>query len=899
MAEAAKGGKKVGAAAAVADLARAGLVDTGPSVDPAQLEAAMEFFRVAEKYLRALHTYDADHPSLLRFLDEVEARLQHYEERYEDLQVTLHPTAIALEGEIVYAAARVDDNMWFPLFGDGIRQLSFTGAGGRTEMVRFFDIIAELYSNTHIDEAGEDDSVTILWEAELEGISFVATSTFTEGRDNDNNPALATVREMINLSMMQELSGMALSGAAYASGELGRRVHSISLSSADLIFLESDNLAGLAEMPLRTRDVLGDLYRISAEQRQEFAAGCGIDPMVVERYLHAILAALAHVMEPVDAKALNIRAQLFLNALIHHGNYKRATDILATATATLSARRAESRDPALAAALDLPLLSATAAGDLMVALADFTRPGADADPDTVAQLFDLIETIPSSSAGTVVRLLDKIVDHEVRKRLCRLLSKHGDAILDAAAEVVLSWEEELARDLLDLVGAVAGERALAVLEHALGHPTPRIRAQALTMYLAGVAISTAAARAKKALGDDEILIRRVGCHYLARNRPPGARGWIEERINSSSFAGLELAEKKRLYFAYASIGGTSTIPWLRERLSQRNIFGKSSVDHERAAAALTLAQLRCEEARADIEKLARAKLTRGLVKEACSEALRLLDSPAAEFDAAPVTSGGQPVAVPSPPPTQRTQREFVSPSPATASTVVEAGPVVIAAPAPRRPTVRSANPAGMPMVTFRSPSPEATAEPGEPTEAMPPASQPTEALPPASQPTQAMPPASLPTEALPPASLPTEASPPARPAPTAHRGYALNPPVPTTPTAPTRQNVAPPPAAVALPAGASETPAWLQPTSLDLLDLPEPGDDQPESGAAALDLADLPADLPSSLQFLDGPARSSGGNPLDDTSFGGAAPAENTSPSEADGDNVDNVDDLLKNYLDD
>jgi len=129
------------------------------------------------------------------------------------------------------------------------------------------------------------------------------------------------------------------------------------------------------------------------------------------------------------------------------------------------------------------------------------------------------------------------------------------------------------------------------------------------------------------LSDKDALLRRTAVEYLMSARYGGAHDWIKSRIDMQEFADLEFSEKKHLYIAYATMGGTRTAEWLLERLNQRNLFAKSSIDHERAAAALALARLHVKEARAPIERILGAKLTRSLVKEACAEAIKILDAP--------------------------------------------------------------------------------------------------------------------------------------------------------------------------------------------------------------------------------------------------------------------------------
>lgn len=714
--------QRVGAAAAVADLARAGLKqEQAPQLDPVQLELAVECFRIADKYHRALHTYDQNHPSLLRFLDDLQARLHEYVDLFDDLRVTVHPTSLAVDGQIVHATPRIDENIWFPLFGDGIRQLSFTGGLNRDDLVRFFDILTEIGDGKALGEIGEDDSVTLLWEADLAGVEFVAVSTFAEGREDRDNAALAAVREMINLSMMKELSGAALTGTAFDAGEIARRMHSISLSSADLMFLEADNLGALAELPTTTREVLVRLFQIDQAARAEFASGCAHIEGLIDRYLAAAVAALDHVLAPVDAAALLVRLAQFFEAVVLDDQLTVAYRLLTATNSALARRFRQDLSAALDTALREPLVTPAAARALAEALAQAE------EPLVRQRILELLAAIPSSAAGEVARLYARITDDPTRLELRRLLIRHGNYAVEGVAEILPGCDEQLARELIQLLAEVGTERALEALDVTTDHRIPRIAAEALNLYLSGAPLATAGARAHKALSAAEPLLRRVGCHFIGRAKPAGAKRWLEERFAQPGYADLELAEKQRLFLAYAAVGGTGVVPWLRERLTQRNLFGKSSIDHDRIAAALTLAQLRAVDARPDIERLASARLTRGQVKEACTRALALLDAadtaPTDEFDQAPLT-GARPVSVPaaeSPPPpaaaAQPPARPVVSAESSPRPVTIAESPartITIAEPAAGS-TLPGQPGAGAPFLTFRAPG----AAPPKPTRQAP------------------------------------------------------------------------------------------------------------------------------------------------------------------------------------
>jgi hypothetical protein len=120
-------------------------------------------------------------------------------------------------------------------------------------------------------------------------------------------------------------------------------------------------------------------------------------------------------------------------------------------------------------------------------------------------------------------------------------------------------------------------------------------------------------------------VRAFALEAITTLAPTGCDAWIRDSIQAEGFAKLDSPEKGRLFFAYAKLGGERAGPELLEWLSQRNLMMAARVDEERAAAARALGLMRYEPARPLIEKLAKAKMARSELNEACGEALAMFD----------------------------------------------------------------------------------------------------------------------------------------------------------------------------------------------------------------------------------------------------------------------------------
>jgi hypothetical protein len=615
-----------GAQAAAADLLRArqGAQDHGVEVDEAELDAARQIFAAAEKYYKARRTYQEGYPALERFQSEFHDRLTEFLGTYEELTVGVGAEGVTQQGELAYQAERVEHSMWFPLYRDGIRELTFSDGVTFDEVRRFFGMLAQLGTAINADDDdgdGEDDAVTLLWDLELDNIGYVAVDTFSEGAGAD--PAararMQRVREMVTVSMMKDLARVHQTEGGEVV-EVAKRMKSIALGEADLTFLEHENFGALDEIPVRIKEARGDLYSIDQDDAASIAQRIGLDPQTGEKFLEAVIRSLAADGSPAETAVMCARIERYFDQLVGERRYERAIGLRRHITGAI-AEADDQVSPELLAQVDRALSSKTAMRALIEAL-NATSNALEED-----QILALIGLLPVNAADHLVGLMANISAGNRRRRLCDALARWGGAALHAAERALPQSAEEHALDMLYLLRQVGSELALAVLEQATRNPIARVRAEAARLYLLSAPGEPAVPHARRALRDRDPLVRRVGLQYLARHRPAGAAGWVKSMIRAEEFSELDIGEKRRLFVAYAQIAGAEAGSELMDRLGQRNLLGKKSVDQERIAAAEVLGQLRCRDAAELLDKVARGRMTRNEVKDACREALAALRRP--------------------------------------------------------------------------------------------------------------------------------------------------------------------------------------------------------------------------------------------------------------------------------
>jgi hypothetical protein len=605
-----------GAQAAAADLARARGDQAGPTADPVALEAACEIFTIAEKYLRARRTYPDGYPALVQFQKAFGDRLLPWIAERGELRVGLQANGLTWSRASVFAVDNVDANMWFPLYRDGIRELTFSDGVQDAEIAAFFKVLAELATRRADKkrDSAEDDAVTMMWDLHLDHIGYVAIDSFVEGSDADevDKARMERLREMLELSMEKDYARTKHADAA-------RRMTTIALSAADLTFLESENLGALDELPAHMREAGGDLHRLEPAELVTIRAQLADDADLVERFLDALLRALMSRSGADEAEALCGRLEQFFVAMIEDGNYVRASELRRTVEGLVAESRAEDVEFELIERIDNATSSDRALDAVVAAFASQTE---DA---VIAALDTLVRSLPFRAAGKLVADLDRVTDAERRRRLGTAIAALGPRAVEAIAAALPASAGERAADLLAILRQTRCEAALPVLEKACRHPDAGARAEALrgTLELAPAAV--VARSVKRALLDKDPQVRRVGLDFVVAERPPAALDWLRELLYAPLFVDAELRERTRVYQVYALVGGDPVAAELVKRLEQKNLLGRPSLNEERAAAAAALGYVRCQSAREVLRGVARSMFTNALVKEACLDALAELD----------------------------------------------------------------------------------------------------------------------------------------------------------------------------------------------------------------------------------------------------------------------------------
>ena len=594
-----------GAAQAAADLAAA-----RKQIDPAKVAGVQELLKIGDKLVKGMRMFAAGHKTLVGFQEELHAKAGLYLAAHGELTLTIEPDGVLVDGALVFACEKIDDNYLFPLYQDGVRQLVLRPGLAGEEGVALFDVL-DLARSTPAG-AGEDDTVTHLWSRKLAHVGVVVVDEEAE-EDEEEGEDGETSQRSLDLKVILDFA---------ARREIDLPDPARPFTGAHLPAIAAENLGSLAELPTYG-ELHADALALRPEEAAQLAHAAAAGAHALETYLAALLWALFEGHEAADQEVIVQLVGQLVSGLIARKELARA------------ARACRAVGDRSAAALRVPAAAAVA-GRLGAALASEAVVGpvveaiVTGDDALREEALALAACLPGAAAPRLIGRLPQIKDRRDRRKLCDALGRMGDEALQLASQAVFGAPEEVALDLLQLLHAGGGARTALLIEPATRHRAAHVRFEALGLYLKAADPETSRRRATALLDDKEGAVRRLVLDHLVALRAEASAEQVQKLCEADSFAARELAEKKRLYLGLAALRGPAALPWLRERLSRRNLLGSGSVDEERAAAAAALGFLRDEESRSALEKLAGAMMTRAVVKTECEAALAALGAPEEE-----------------------------------------------------------------------------------------------------------------------------------------------------------------------------------------------------------------------------------------------------------------------------
>jgi hypothetical protein len=141
-------------------------------------DAMRSLARASRSYL----IYDAGNAAVRGFIEEVRTGFERYFNAHGDMELTVRPYELMLDGEAVYLERDRERSLSLKLFRDGVRKLTLTRSTDWGELTRLLEILSIRFVGVRLNE---DDAVTLLWKAGFANIRIEAVEGFVPDDDDE------------------------------------------------------------------------------------------------------------------------------------------------------------------------------------------------------------------------------------------------------------------------------------------------------------------------------------------------------------------------------------------------------------------------------------------------------------------------------------------------------------------------------------------------------------------------------------------------------------------------------------------------------------------------------------------------------------------------------------------
>ena len=571
--------------------------DQTREVAPEEAAAARSAAAWVTQLARTLKTcrlYDANNPTVVRFREELSAALKTQVEAHGPLVLRFTGSQVFWGEQLLYEARSREDNLAAPFFRDGVRTLAFAEGIESAEVGTFVDQVLRVTAHG----AGEEDLVTLLWDAQLEHVDMTYVSAQADGDEEETR--------------QDEKSNASTSPAPWPKDT----TPSGPVAGAP----KPEENANVADQEVRSDDwvaghAVGDLERAWQELEANAPAEVGRfnRQQAAESEIPNITAAVLLIgdcMESgVTAPDRDILA-IYLPRLLREGIGTGDWEDAQTALALLT--RCESD----AWSLEAMISGLTAPGNPITSAALHRL---DQQPMAgVQQFLTLARELGPTSVEWLMYLVAESEQQRVRRPLTRVIAELCRDNPERLGPWLTDERWFVVRNAVHVLGMIGGPAIVGLLRAVARHPEPRVRQE----------VVSALANSGDAAGR-ELLVEmlhgadtRVFCavlHQLASERNRDIARLMLGFLTVPEFAERPVEECRAIYLTLGSTGDDEAVTGLEAELLRTKWFSQGN-DQHRQSVARCIARIDTPLARQVLERAAQSK--NGAVRKAAQEASR-------------------------------------------------------------------------------------------------------------------------------------------------------------------------------------------------------------------------------------------------------------------------------------
>jgi HEAT repeats len=560
--------------------------------DSRTVKAASALINQFARTLKTCRLYDANNPTVLRFRDELGSALRRVLEDHGALTYHFTSDDVLYEDVSLYPARSRDDNLALAFYRDGIRSITLQPGFDARELDALIDALLQVTGQN----PGDDDLVTLLWEASLPHIDLDYVPAEGDVGAGDSSGADANAGGAL-IPWPSATSGDRESEANAAAGDETAEKSAEGSPRSDDWSTGEETLeieAGFEELESLAP---GEVKRF----RGEYEAEHSIPQVTVTIAIAgAYISAEANAQ---DRSELGLFLPRVMRQAVTHAKWLEAREALSLLEQCDPERRS----------------IAMFAQELL-------------QPISIAGTIEKVDAQEGAEVAEFVAFAREIGDPGIDWLNLVLAEsqnrQHRRLFAEAIADMCRTNPERLApwlsdprwfvvRNAVHILGWIGGSATVGLLQGAMRHPDPRVRQEVVA------ALGQADLRLARPLlvrmldGADSRMLSAV-LHQLSAARDPGVARLLVGFVQMPDFETRAIEEKRAIYSALSAVGGNEVVADLEGELHRGNWFSRNGEAH-RQAIARCLARIATPLARQVLERGVMSK--RGPVRKACEDAL--------------------------------------------------------------------------------------------------------------------------------------------------------------------------------------------------------------------------------------------------------------------------------------
>ncbi len=555
--------------------------------EQAAIKAAGAWINLLSRTLKTCRLYDGSNPTVARFRDELSASLDHLTEEHGSLTFKITSDDVLFLDTSMYPAKARDDSLALPFYRDGIHAITFHPGVEHRETDALVDALIKVTGQN----VGDDDLVTLLWEAQLSHIEMEYVPAEGDLGVSVGAEVASPVPWPQSQAGGRDDSTDGASGAGTTATDGGQTSRSDDWSTGDLTIEVEAAFAELETL------MAGESRRFVAEHEAEHAQS------LVDSAIAIANACLATKVQASDRDELARFLPRALRQSVGDGAWRQAAATLELLV------RCESREWA-AETFAQEILQPISISAAVVML----------DQQDAASVREFVQ-FARALGEPAVDLLNLILGESKVRRTRRLLAEAVTELCRGNPERLAPWLADprwyVVRNIIHILGWIGGPSIVGLLQTASRHPEPKVRHEVVSA-LGQLDLKLSRPLLIKMLDGATSRLFSLILHQLSSRRDSATARLLIGYLQDPKFEQRPIEEKRAIYSALSATGGDDILPELEAELLKGNWFTRTQETH-RQAIARCIARLGTPAAKEILDRGARSK--RSAVRKACEDAL--------------------------------------------------------------------------------------------------------------------------------------------------------------------------------------------------------------------------------------------------------------------------------------